>query len=178
MKEPKYIEKENLPLRLSWREHPEFCIYKYEKEGNNYRLHYLVDDRGMSVYLEDKIKFDKFPHYFEVESGGWYGDKGRWAPVERYSGSIICENVSSFKQVSTQGENFKFKVTKPLLSSTKTLLFESEKVGSIELKCKRIVPQKYDIFFFSKTENKWVLRSYAIENMDSYFDDSLEDSPF
>lgn len=178
MKEPKYIEKENLPLRLGWQEHPQFFIYQTEKEGNNYRLHYLIDERGMSVYLEDKEKFDRFPHFFEVESGGWYGDKGRWAPVERYSGTIICENVSSFKELSSQGENFKFDVTKPFLSSKKTLTIESEKVGKLEIKCKRIVPQKYDILFFSKTENRWVLRNYAMENLDSYLNGTIDSAPF
>ena len=170
MKSPKYIEVENIPLRLSWREEPHFNIYKYEQEGNNYRLHYQVDDRGMSVYLDDKDKFDKFPFCFEVESGGWYGDKGRWTPIERYLGSIICENVSSFKRVSDHGENFKFKITKPFLSSTKTLLAESEKVGKILLKCKRFVPQKYGIYFFNKLLNQWVLRNDVIENLDRSLD--------
>jgi hypothetical protein len=170
MKSPKYFEIKNLPLRLSWREHPEFLIYKYEKEGSGYRLHYQLDDRGLSVYLDDKAKFDKFPFCFEVESGGWYGDKGRWTPIERYLGSIICENVSSFKKVSAHGENYKFKITHPFLSSTKTLLFESEKVGIIELKCKNFVPQKYDIFFLDKIQNQWVPRNYAIDNLDFYFD--------
>jgi hypothetical protein len=178
MKEPKYIEKENLPLRLAWKEHPKFFIYKYEKEDDNYRLHYLVDDRGMSVHLEDKVKFDKFPNYFEVQSGGWYGDKGRWAPMERYSGTIICEDVNSFNQLSSKGEDFKFSISKSIFSSRKTLHIESAEIGTIELKCKKIIPQKYDILLFSKTEQKWVLRSYAMDNLDSYLDDTIDTNPF
>lgn len=178
MIKPKFIEKKNLPLRLAWQEHPQFFIYEFVKEGNNYKLHYLIDERGMSVHFEDKVKFDKFPHYFAVQSGGWYGDNGRWAPVERYSGTIICENVSSFKELSKVGVNFKFEVRKAFISSTKTVIIESEKVGKIELKCKKIVPQEYEIFFKSKKENRWVLRSYALKNLDSYFNEQIEDSPF
>ena len=70
MKGPKYIEKENLPLRLGWQEHPKFFIFKTEKEGNDYRLHYRIENRGVSVYLENKEQFDRFPHFFQVESGG------------------------------------------------------------------------------------------------------------
>ena len=172
MKTPKYIENINLPLRLGWQEHPKFLVYKWEKEGENYRLHYLIDERGISVPFHDKEKFDRFPHLFEVESGGWYGDDGRWSPIERYMGTIICENVKSFKELSSQGENFKFNATKSILSPYKVLIIESEKVGKLEIKCKRIVPNEYDSFYFSKVENKWVSSSYVIENLDSYLNDT------
>ena len=103
-----------------------------------------------------------------------YGDKGRWAPVEMYIGTIVCENVISFKEISKHGQNFTFDISKPFLSSNKILTIESEMVGKLEIKCKRIVPQKYDIFFFSKSESRWVLRSYAVENLDSYLNGTID----
>lgn len=178
MKKPKYIEKINLPLRLSMQEHPEFYIYKIEKEGNNYRLSYLVEDSGVSVFFEDELKFKKFPEYFEIQSGGWYGDRGRWTPRERYAGSIICEDVKSFKEISKMGKNYKFQVTKTFLSFSKTLIIESEKIGVIEIKCKKIIPQEYAIMLFSKTEDMWVSRNYVIKNLEGYLNDTIEHVPF
>ena len=159
LKGPKYIENKNIPLALSYMEEPEFFIYEIEEEGSNIRLHYLAEGRGFSIYFEDHHKYQELPSKIEVISGGWYGDKGRWAPLERYKGTIICEDAAEMKKISETGENFKFKVRKPFLSSHKILNIESENVGIVEIKCKAIVPQKFEILLFSKVKNQWILRN-------------------
>lgn len=162
LKVPKYIENENIPWVLNMKEEPEFFIYKIDKEGQNIRLHYIVEGRGFSIYLTDHQKFQEIPNKIEIISGGWYGNRGRWAPLERYAGSIVCFNVIGMKKISEIGKNFKFKVKKPFLSSNKTLTIESEKIGKVEIKCQKIVPQEYDILLFSKTEKKWKPRNSFI----------------
>jgi len=158
LKGAKFIENKNIPWALNFKEEPQFYIYKIEQEGKNIRLHYLVEGRGVSIYLKDHQKFQELPTKVEVISGGWYGNEGRWAPLERYAGTIICEDVSQMKKLSDTGENFKFNVRKPFLSSSKILTIESEKVGIVEIKCKSIIPQEFEILLFSKSQNKWVPR--------------------
>ncbi|MDP3556238.1 MAG: hypothetical protein Q8T03_02625 [Bacteroidota bacterium] len=159
LKGAKYIENKNIPWALSLKEDPEFFIYKIEKDGDNIILDYLVEGKGVSIYMTDHQKFQELGSKIEIISGGWYGDNGRWSPLERYSGKIICENAKEMRKISEIGKNFKFKVTKPFLSSNKVLLIESEKIGVVEIKCKKIIPQKYEIMLFSKLENKWKLRN-------------------
>lgn len=158
LKGPKFIENKNIPWALNFKEEPEFFIYKIIQEGSNTRLYYLVEGRGVSIYLTDHQKFQDLPKKVEVISGGWYGDKGRWAPLERYSGTIICENAT-LNKLSDTGSNYKFKVRKPFLSSSKILTIESEKVGVVEIKCKSIVPQEFEILLFDKAIEKWVPRN-------------------
>ena len=158
LKGPKFIENKNIPWALSFKEEPQFFIYKIEREGKNICLYYLVEGRGVSIYVKDHQKFQELPTKVEVISGGWYGDKGRWAPLERYSGTIICENASQMKKLSDNGKDFKFTVRKPFLSSSKILTIESEKVGIVEIKCKSIIPQEFEILLFSKSQNQWVPR--------------------
>lgn len=159
MKEPKYIENVNLPFRLNWQEHPEFCITKFEKVKENYILYYSIEGRGTSLHFTNKEKFDVFPNNFEVQSGGWYGESGRWSPTTRCSGTLICEDVSSFNQISNRGVDFKFAITKPFFSSKKNLLIESEEIGVIVMKCKRIIPQEYDTIIYNKKKKEWVKRN-------------------
>jgi len=164
LKGPKFIENKNIPWALNFKEEPEFFIYKIEEEGKNVRLHYLVEGRGVSIYVKDHQKFQELPSKVEVISGGWYGHEGRWAPLERYAGTIICESVSEMKTISSSGVNFKFKVRKPFLSSNKILTIESEKVGIVEIKCKLIVPQEFEILLKSKIQNRWIPRkSFTID---------------
>jgi hypothetical protein len=158
LKGPKYINHKNIPWALNFQEEPEFLVYKIEKEKNNVRLHYIVEGRGVSIYVEDHKEFKELPLKVEVISGGWYGEKGRWAPLERYEGTIICENAYSVKTLSKEGADFKFKVKKAFFSSTKKLTIESEKIGKVEIKCKAITPQEFEILLFSKIENKWIPR--------------------
>jgi hypothetical protein len=154
LKGAKFIENKNIPWALNFKEEPQFYIYKIEQEGKNIRLHYLVEGRGVSIYLKDHQKFQELPKKVEVISGGWYGNEGRWAPLERYAGTIICEKASQMKKLFDTGENFKFNVRKPFLSSSKILTIESEKVGIVEIKCKSIIPQEFEILLFSKSQNK------------------------
>ena len=99
------------------------------------------------------------PSKIEVVSGGWYGNKGRWAPLERYTGSIICEGVDALEKISEKGEDFSFKVRKSFFSRNKILTVESENIGIVEIRCKKIIPQKYEISLFSKVQNQWVPRN-------------------
>lgn len=176
MYQPKFIENQKIPIPLMMKEFPEFYIYKYERNNKNIILHYLIEGRGVSVYFKEKDKFDLFPQFFNVKSGGWYGDIGRWTPIERYSGTIICKNVSTLNRISEKGKNFRFIVSKAFFK--KKLIIESDKVGIVELKCKKIVPQDYTIFIFSITENRWITRKYAIENLENYYNGTLEEDPF
>lgn len=160
LKGPKFIENKNIPWALNFKEEPQFFIYKIEQEGNIIRLHYLVEGRGVSIYVKDHQKFQELPSKIEVISGGWYGNEGRWAPLERYSGTIICEKASQMKKLSNTGVNFKFNVRKPFLSSSKILTIESEKVGIVEIICRSIIPQEFEILLFSKSQNKWVPRKF------------------
>jgi hypothetical protein len=156
---PKFIEQKNLPGCLWFEKNPEFCIYKIEIEGNDIRLFYTVEDRGESIYSSNYQKFERLPSKIEVISGGWYGNKGRWSPLARFQGTIICENVRDMKQVSNVGADYKFKVRKIFLSTKKILTVESEKVGIVEIKCVKIIPQPFDVYLFDKEQNKWILRS-------------------
>jgi len=158
LKGPKFIENKNIPWALQFKEEPQFFIYKIEREGKNICLYYLVEGRGVSIYVKDRQKFQELPSKVEVISGGWYGNEGRWAPLERYSGTIICENVSRMKKLSDNGRNFKFTVSKLFLSNKKKLIIESDKVGVVEIKCKSIIPQKFEILLFCKTQYQWVPR--------------------
>lgn len=153
------IEKQNIPLSLSFKDKPEFLIHKIEREEQNIRLYYRVEGRGVSIHVEDHSKFEELPNKIKVVSGGWYGKKGRWTPVERYTGSIICEGVEEVKNISEQGRDFSFKVRKAFFSRNKILTIESESIGVIEIRCKKIIPQKYEISLFSKIQNEWVLRN-------------------
>lgn len=154
-----YIEKENIPLPLSFKNEPEFLVHKIERDEQNVRLYYQVEGRGFSIHLEDHSKFEELPSKIKVVSGGWYGNKGRWTPLERYTGTIICEDVAEMKKISEKGKDFSFKVRKPFFSRNKILTIESEKIGVVEIRCKKIIPQKYEISLFSKVQNQWVLRN-------------------
>lgn len=158
LKGAKYIVNKNIPWVLNSMEEPQFFIYRIEQLGSDIQLHYLVEGKGVSIRLTDPIKYQELPSQVEVISGGWYGDKGRWAPLERYAGTIICEKAIQMKKLSDKGQNFKFNVRKPFLSSYKILRIESEKVGIVEIKCKLIIPQAYEILLFSKIQNQWVPR--------------------
>ena len=164
----KYLEGGYIPFRLWFEKNPEFLIYKYEKEGNDYRLFYVTQSTGLSIYFSDKEKYDKFPKVFEVVSGAWYGSKGRWRPTERYYGTLICKDVSVFKNIENKGNSYKFKITKPLLSFRKTVLIESKDIGIIELKCKKIITQEYDVFLLNTLENIWINRKFAIDFFEQY----------
>lgn len=153
MKNSLYIERKNIPLILR---DLQFCISKIEKKDTSVILHYIMDGKGPSIYHSNKVDFDDFPNKVTILSGGWYGDVGRWSPLLRCEGSIICENVSSMNKVSDKGTNYKFIVTKSFFSSKRKLYIESEEVGIIELKCGRIVPQPYQSFVFDKLVNKWI----------------------
>lgn len=159
LKGPKYIENKNIPLPLGFKGEPEFFIYKIEKENDNVRLYYRVEGRGLSIYVKDHSKFEELPSKVEVVSGGWYGSKGRWSPLEQYIGTIICEEATEMKRISNKGENFKFKVRKPFFSKNRILTIESEDIGIVQINCKSIIPQKFEIFLFSKVENRWVPRN-------------------
>lgn len=159
MKGPKNIEKKNIPIPLSFEDEPEFLIHKIEREENNIRLLYRVEGRGFSIYLKDRGKFEELPSKIEVVSGGWYGTKGRWRPLVRYTGSIICEDVEGIKKISEKGENFSFKVRKAVFSRKKILTIESENIGIVEIKCKKIIPKKYEALLFNKIQNQWVPRN-------------------
>ena len=159
MKGPKYLEKNNIPIPLSFKEEPEFLIHKIESEETNIRLHYRVEGRGLSIFVKDHSKFEELPSKIEVVSGGWYGNRGRWAPLERYTGTIVCEDVDEITKISEKGENFRFKVRKPFFSRKKVLTIESEDIGVVQVKCMKIIPQKYEVSLFSKIQNQWVLRN-------------------
>lgn len=164
LKEPKYIENEHIPWALIFNEHPQFYIYKIENEEKNIRLHYYVEGRGVSLHVKNHQSFQELPSKIEVISGGWYGTHGRWSPLERYSGTIICKNVTDLKKISDKGTNYKFIARQAFLSNTKILKIESEPIGIIEIKCKTITPQDYEIQFFCKIKNTWVPReSVTIE---------------
>jgi hypothetical protein len=162
LKRLKYIENENIPWALTLKEEPEFYIHKIEKIDDNIILHYFVEDKGISINMDDYNKFQELPEKIEMISGGWYDDNGRWSPFTRYSGTIICENAIGMKKLSEKGENYKFRIRKAFLSSYKTLTIESDKVGIIEIKCKRIKPQKHETLLFSKIENEWKPRGEFI----------------
>lgn len=153
------IEKQNIPIPLSYKDEPEFLIHKIEREEQNIRLYYQVEGRGVSIHVEDHNKFEELPSKIEVVSGGWYGNKGRWSPLERYTGTIICEDVDEVKNISKKGEDYSFKVRKPFFSRNKILTIESENIGIVEIRCNKIIPQKYDISLFSKIQNEWVPRN-------------------
>ena len=165
---PKYIENQHLPLTLSVKEHPQFFIYKIEREGSTCRLHYALEDRGMSIHASDKSRFDRIPQCVQVVSGGWYGERGRWSPLERFEGTIICEGVSSYEVLSNSGSDHAFEVRKPWLGSTKTVVIESESVGKVELKCSRIVPQPFSSLLFSVQDDKWLPRGEFLDQLDDY----------
>ena len=156
---PKYIEAENIPLPLAFKDNPEFLVHKIKREEQNIRLYYRVEGRGFSIHFKDHNEFEELPSKIEVVSGGWYGNKGRWAPLEQYTGSIICEDVDRVKNISDEGEDYSFKVRKPFFSRNKILTIESEGIGIIEIRCKKIIPQKYEVHLFSKVQNQWVLRN-------------------
>lgn len=155
----KYLEKKNVPNPLRCKDEPEFLVQKLEKEDENLRLYYRVEGCGHSIFVNDLSKFEKVPDKIKVVSGGWYGNKGRWAPLERYTGTIVCQCVDEVKTISEKGTDFSFKIRKPLFSKNKVLTIESEKIGIVEVRYKKIIPQKYEIFLFSKIQNQWVPRS-------------------
>lgn len=165
---PKYIENQHLPLTLSVKEHPQFFVYRIEKEGSDYRLHYALEDRGMSIHATEKTRFDKIPQCVQVVSGGWYGERGRWSPLERFEGTIICEGVSSYEVVSGSGSDYAFEVSKSWLGSTKKVVIESESVGKVELKCSRIVPQPFSSLLFSVQDDQWRSRGEFLDQLDDY----------
>jgi hypothetical protein len=159
---PKYINPENIPLALCLDEEPQFLIYKLEHEGRNIRLHYCVEGRGFSIHVQDHQKWNEIPSKVEIISGGWYGNNGRWSPVERYLGTIVCESVSYIKIISETGQDFSFKVRKPFFTNQRVLTIESEKVGVVKIKCKAIIPQKHEILLFDKTKEKWMPRESMV----------------
>ena len=156
---PKYIAVQNIPLPLAFKQEPQFCITSIEERKDELVLHYQIEGRGFSMYTTDIEEFKQLPEKYEIISGGWYGNKGRWSPLERYTGSIICKNVSHFKQVDKEGENYSFNVKKKWFSDTKKLRIESENVGTVDIECGSIEPQKYAIEIYNKEKEKWVFRS-------------------
>lgn len=153
----KYIERKNIPDSLSFKEEPQFNIRNIENKGENILLHYIEDGKGMSIYMDDHEKFQELPTKIEILSGGWYNEMGKWSPLVRYVGTIICENIKEIKQVSEVGKDYSFKIKKSFFSNYKTLIIESEKVGVVKVKCMTITPQPFEKFYFDKKENKWVL---------------------
>ena len=79
--------------------------------------------------------------------------------AQRFTGTIICEGVEVVKNISDQGKDFSFKVRKPFFSRNKVLTIESESIGIAEIRCKKIIPQEYEILLFSKIQNQWVPRN-------------------
>ena len=156
---PKYIAVQNIPLPLAFKQEPQFCITSIEERKDELILHYQIEGRGFSIYTTDIEEFKQLPNKYEIISGGWYGNKGRWSPLERYTGSIICKNVSLFKQIDKEGEDYSFTVKKKWFSTTKLLRVESESVGKVYIECASIEPQEFTIEIYSKEEEKWVLRS-------------------
>lgn len=158
-KKTKYIDPINIPQPLKNKVEPEFYIYKLENIDKNVILHYYFDGKGISINMDDIDRFQALPDKIEIISGGWYGDSGRWSPLTRYSGTIICENVKGIKKLSESGTNYKFKIRKSLLSSCLILTIESDKIGVVQIKCKKIVPQAYETLLFDKIEDEWKPRS-------------------
>jgi hypothetical protein len=156
VKGPRYIENENLPLDFYFEREPQFFVHKIEREGKTATLHYFAEGLGRSIYFYDYQKFEELPSKVEVASGGWYGDKGRWTPLEKYDGTILCKGVSVMKKISDKGVNFKFKVRKPFISRYKILTIESENVGVVEIECRKISPQPFKVFLFDKIKNEWI----------------------
>jgi len=156
---PKNIAKQNIPLPLMFQEKPQFCITSIEERNDELILHYQIEGRGFSIHTTDLEEFEQLRQKYKIVSGAWYGNKGRWSPLERYTGSIICKNVSHFKQIDKEGEDYSFTVKKKWFSDTKKLRVESESVGTVDIVCASIEPQKYTIEIYSKEEEKWVLRS-------------------
>lgn len=155
LSKPKHIENTNIPWPLAGKANPSFYIYKVEEEKDDIRLYYQLEDAGFGVYFDSRQKFNSFPNEVEVISGGWYGNEGRWSPLERYVGTIICKNVSSIKKHSSIGKNYKFSIKTSFWFNTKTLTIESEPIGIVEIKCKAIIPQQYSILLFSKINGQW-----------------------
>lgn len=178
MRKPKYIPQKNLPICLMHEEHPDFHVYRYEHHGNDLKLYYLVEGRGISVHFQDKERFEKFPEIIEVESGGWYGEKGRWSPVERYNGVIKIYDVSSFSKKEQKIENYSVKVKKGFFSSKLKVQIESSDVGVIKFYCSKLEPEKYQILLFSKYDFTWKLRKEVLENLDDYYNGEVEQMPF
>jgi len=156
---PKYIALQNIPLPLMFNDEPQFCITSIVERADELILHYQIEGRGFSLLTTDYEEFRQLPNKYEIISGGWYGNKGRWSPLERYTGSIICKNVSHFEQVKKEGEDYSFTVKKKWFSDTKKLRVESENVGTVDIVCASIEPQKYTIEIYNKEEEKWVLRN-------------------
>lgn len=156
---PKYITKKNIPLPLAFNEEPEFCIALIEERNDDLILHYQIEGRGFSIHTTDVREFNQLPDKYEMISGGWYGNKGRWSPLERYTGSIICKNISHFKQIDEDGEDYSFTVKKKWFSDTKKLRVESESLGTVNIECASIEPQEYTVEIYRKDVKTWVLRS-------------------
>lgn len=159
MKYPKHIANTNIPEPLSLKENPAFNICNITNDGHTNTLDYILEDKGLSIYMDDFQSFEELPSKIKILSGGWYGDKGRWSPLVRYVGKIVCENTSIIKKISDSGEDYKFKVRKAFFSDYKIIAIESKSVGKVKIKCKTIVPQEYDTFLFNILENKWVPRN-------------------
>ena len=156
-----FIEHKNIPWSLFDEEEPEFHIHDVAKEGENIRLYYQLEGKGFAVNFTDYEKYNAFPTKISVVIGHWLVTSGRWCPLERYEGSIICERVSKTTKLSGVGENYKFKVhIAP--TTTKVLTLESEEIGVIEVHCEAIIPQEYKVYLYSLEQQKWVNRKDII----------------
>jgi hypothetical protein len=164
----KYFEGGHIPFALAFCEQPQFYINDFRRDADKIWLKYEAIGRGFSNYFDNHEKFKAFPKKVKVISGGWYGEYGRWSPKEKYEGLILCENVKSLKQISLEGKDYSLAVRKPFLAAFKTLTAESEDVGIIEIKCKKIIPQSdYSINYFDVELEKWVPMDEMIKKINS-----------
>lgn len=148
-------------LRYSNSSDTEFIDCK--QEGLDYIFNYCEEKNGFSVHFQDKDEFDKFPDYIQVVSGAWYGENGRWSPLESIVGQLRFSNVLKFEKGGCT-ENNKFTISKKRFSKRLKIEIKSTEIGVFSFLCDAVIPMpilKDENFNLKK--DKWEDSSEAFD---------------
>jgi hypothetical protein len=119
----------------------DYHTYQFSKDGNALTFQYFIDDRSSS-WIKDPETFEKFPQKYQVVSGGWYGDHGRWKTLKRIFREIKCSDITEYKEIGLSDEN-KLHYDKPLFSNKINVEVNGFLLPTLSFKCADISFTKF-----------------------------------
>lgn len=82
------------------------------------------------------------------------GDSHLYMMVE-FVGSILCEEIVSFKEEKADGNKTKFSIGKKYWSGNKIVEIENESLGKIRIECKKLYAEKFECYDSNGKKWKW-----------------------
>ena len=135
------VEYKNFGFLSHYEKTENISISNLDLDGSEIKGYYIMD-YDSSVWIYDRLKYEKFAQIFAVRSGGWYGPEnggGRWRTIKRTYGEISFNEIENYNKVtSTYNDEDTLKITKKFFSNKIVIEIKSGDKHTYQFVCNKI----------------------------------------